>query len=545
MKIYLEAVPRLPRLECVEFYDIRNWDSGNVEEAITFVREHDRFAIRSQRRFQKDATQAVVGQASSHDNVHEEGSEKMMMAKLIEIKLGGSGDSGIIQTTELYKILQAMQHPKVVDLTEWKGAVMDIMQIPVKTLQVLKMRLDRPLPKTCPLGNFLLRARSLRELQISIAPTHGRLFRWAVKRMQVRKQMYKMARESQNGSQGRTSEVRDLTGTVSMDGAKRRQGRFQQCISDVKEEGLEVLSLAGETATVVQALNAAAWGFSNTLKTLHANTWKENSGLQFEDVAVGVAPQADNTIEPGLDDNMDPTDGDDDNTDEGSSDGSTGVANNPAGPLSSIVRFSFNHKIPMIRLHTLELKGEVATIALDFQSLRHCPQLCTLRLNTRPCRVEPDIDAVDKILANVPGSLTDLEFIGLWWITDHHLNQIAKCLSKLRRLRIGHAPSFYTITPMSTPIMSYQSPESLSCAGIAHAVEQLRELRELWLGVDMDYYRRRRERNSGSSMLSFFSRRIAGNEKEEDIWATLVDTIGHQSEKRVIPLAIEIQHCPT
>ncbi|KAF9115200.1 hypothetical protein BGX27_008565 [Mortierella sp. AM989] len=553
MKIYLEAVPRLPKLECVEFYDIRNWDTGNIEEAITFVREHDRFAIRNQRRFQKEvedggkegkegeATQQVLRQEAMNQNVHNDSSEKKM-AKLIEIKLGGSGDNGIIQTVELYKILQAMQHPRVVDLTEWRGAIMDIMQIPVQTLQILRMRLDRPLPATCPLGNFLFRARSLRELQISIAPTHGRLFRWAVKKMHLRKRLYRLSRKSLDGNQSGSN------GSICMDVAhtqgsitKRRLGRLQHCASEDKEEGLKVLSLAGETATVVQALNAAVWGFNDTLETLQANTWKENTGLHFEDVA-GVVPEAMEELGPDVDDdNMDS----DENTDGSNSDNSTGTANSTTGPASSsALYFSFNPKTPMTRLHTVELKGEVATFAFNFQSLKHCPRLNILRLNTRPCRVEPEADVIDKILANISESLTELELIGPWWITDHHLNQIAKRLPKLRRLRIGHAPTFYTITPIpAIPTGSYQSSESMSCEGLVHAVGQLRELRELWLGVDMVSYHRQKQRNSASTMFLFFSRR--SNDKEEDVWTTLGSALGHISEKRVIPLTVEIQHCPT
>ncbi|KAF9199493.1 hypothetical protein BGZ49_010373 [Haplosporangium sp. Z 27] len=349
MKIYLEAVPRLPKLECVEFYDIRNWDTGNVEEAITFVREHDRFAIQSQQKFQKDvgtfgqSSTAAAAAAATADtatatsrNVH---ADPEKMAKLIEIKLGGSGDSGIIQTTELYKILQAMRHPKVVDLTEWKGAVMDIMQIPVKTLQILRMRLDRPLPITCPLGSFLLQARSLRELQISIAPTHGRLFRWAVKKMQQRnKQQTKVAKKGFEGNHGGTQQQQQTTRHLS----DNQQGKSQHSTSNVMEEGLQVLSLAGETATVVQALNAAVWGFNNTLEILQANTWKENSGLQFEDVA-GVVPQADEAVVLDMDDEDDNNIQSGENTDEGNSDDSTGNENAVAGPISSSLCFNIVH----------------------------------------------------------------------------------------------------------------------------------------------------------------------------------------------------------
>jgi len=123
----LGAVGQLRRLRRVEFYDIKfDFDS---KEAVELLKRHQH-----------------PGEDIAADDGHGmmTPSSKVLPSttELTEIKIGGTGDCGVIGKTDLYRILQSMHRPVVIDLTGWRGAVMDITQIPVQFLRSLFLRLD-------------------------------------------------------------------------------------------------------------------------------------------------------------------------------------------------------------------------------------------------------------------------------------------------------------------------------------------------------------------------------------------------------------------
>ncbi|KAF9968786.1 hypothetical protein BGZ70_007672 [Mortierella alpina] len=634
--LFLEAVPRLLRLRRIELHDIKL--EFKADDAIEFVRRHDQ--ITSGQQSQQGHRGSVfreygpIEQGAMKSGTSEHGAsataaepndiQDHSVVSLTEVKIGGPGDYGIIEKPDLYRILQAMSQPKVIDLTGWRGAVLDLAQVPVHSLETLLMRLDRPLPKACPVETFLQRARNLKNLQICISPVHGGIFRWAVQ-----------WRNEKNSIAHRRLEQEVASASVPQDLDKIWPG-----VNERQEElGLKTLSLAGETTATVWALTGATEAFSRTLEVLKANSWKRPVGIPLDDFEddpvideppypIGALAMGDTDRAAGADANIP--------THHHFHPHHTSVHSSLHSPQLSWASF-------MPRLQELDLKGEVAAIAFDFRSLARCPQLRILRLNTHPCGVAPNPERIRSLLQYVSVSLQELDLTGPWFITDWHLNQMATvALPDLRRLRLVHCrtfsdlgaspeqppsttaqttvmmrtplpphlvdvlpaqqdillpdsvssslpwsspPSSSTSSPSSSSLCSSESAaaapsislstEYLTGPGLVHAVEQMKELREIQLGLDLGRrephdqrqgqgQRDRPQRSpyeelmaaqaaagaagaswsSASSSTKTSPHGMKGNQsQEEGELAAMARALKHHSENRILPLKIEIQHC--
>ncbi|KAF9957443.1 hypothetical protein BGZ72_001819 [Mortierella alpina] len=636
--LFLEAVPRLFRLRRIELHDIKL--EFRAKDAIEFVSRHDQLMSGHQRRRghrgsvilgQGSIVQTNVASGASDPETGDTAIEPVDMpdhslVSLTEVKIGGPGDYGIIEKPDLYRILQAMSQPKVIDLTGWRGAVLDLAQVPVHSLETLLMRLDRPLPRTCPIETFLQKARNLKELQICISPAHGGLFRWAV-----------ALRDEKNKIAHRKLEQE----TANLPLTQEREKHWPGVNEKHEEDGLKALSLAGETAATVWALTGATEAFSTTLEVLKANSWKRPVGIPLDDNEDGNitnepfylygAPDLENA--------------------NGNSDADMDTPtphphhphhpHNPHNPHHSYMHTSLHAPrltlvSLMIRLQELDLKGEIAAIAFDFRSLARCPQLRVLRLNTHPCGIAPHPERIQSLLQHVSASVQELDLTGPWFITDWHLDRMATvALPDLRRLRLVHCKTFSDMdaqnpdemqrtnvqatTMMRTtlpphlvdalpaqqdivfasaacsPLSSTSTSSSFSLKeaaaipsnspsaqyltgpGLVHAVERMKELRDIRLGLDLgrrdphqqpqgqgqgqgDRQQRspyeelmaaqaaaaaargRGSGNSNSSDASYHG--VRGNDtKEEGELASMARALQHHSENRILPLMIEIQHC--
>ncbi|KAF9986769.1 hypothetical protein BGZ75_001438 [Mortierella antarctica] len=605
--LFLEAVPRLVRLKRIELHDIKL--EFRAEDAIEFVKRHDQVTSGHHSR-QGHRGSITRGYGPTAQGAMESGTpddiHRHSLVSLTEVSIGGPGDYGIIQKPDLYRILQAMSQPKLIDMTGWRGAVLDLAQVPVHSLETLLMRLDRPLPRTCPIDAFLQQARNLKNLQICIAPTHGGLFRWAVE-----------LRNEGNAIAHRRLEQEVASGLPPQGPNKTWSG-----VNEKQEEhGLKTLSLAGETVATVWALTGATEAFSTTLEVLKANSWKRPVGIpldDFDDDPITNEPfypigaPAVNIANATADADMDP---------QIHHHHHTSVHSSIHSPRLSWVSL-------MTRLQELDLKGEVAAIAFDFRSLARCPQLRVLRLNTHPCGVAPSPERIQSLLQYVSVSVQELDLTGPWFITDWHLDQMATvALPDLRRLRLVHCKTFSdlgtsveetqqrtnaqttatirtALPPHLVDVLPAQqeislaggasstlssssflleaavvaavpsvslSAKYLTGPGLVHAVEQMKELREIQLGLDLGHHQRqgqgrsdrqqrspyeelmaaqaatgvaRASRNSNSNSSKTSSHGITGNDnKEEGELAAMARALKHHSENRILPLKIEIQHC--
>ncbi|KAF9911604.1 hypothetical protein BX616_010559 [Lobosporangium transversale] len=683
IETYLEsgAVTRLSRLKKIEFVDIKNWNLVNIQQATLFLKQHDRARIQEnggrninrnrsrgenrsghmpQTRKEGDCRQqsqpgnydldddgggsggggraengnGCGAYAESQIDLSEQKKKKRkekFAVTLTEIKLGGTDDSGIIQTLELYRIPQALRCLRALDVTGWRGAALDMMSIPTESLQVLKMRLDRPLPIVSPLLTFLAHARQLKELQICIARTHEGCFgpqlteernyiqkmkrlKKAARLERLRQYQQQQQRHRRISNHGREADnTEDKETRDNMDGSEEDENEDEDPERN-EDQGLEVLSLSGETRVVVHASCDAARRYCRSLITLQVNSWKESTGLQFEDIAVGpVIPQM---ADGGDDDEGNPfppppplpllppplpvipatatgnnghSDSDDDSDSDSDNNNSTIGTGYTSTSIRTRSRLSLQFEETMICLRSLELRGEIAALHFVLESLKRCPTLQTLKLNTKPSKIEPASSTINALVENVSTELNELELVGPWWITDSHLNRIANRLLKMRSLRLIHASSFYSINAQSPATVTHHhgssaskaisllpsllpspSPSSskpvpspslpcsdnnesalsnkfLSPTGILHAVQQMGQLQEIQLGMDMDRFRRLDQERS----LPFIAFRKSQNNESKDIWTLVREMLEQESlncqraSAGWCPFRVEVQHCPT
>ncbi|KAF9094941.1 hypothetical protein BGX29_009241 [Mortierella sp. GBA35] len=434
----------LSRVRRIEFYDIRQ--EFSLEDVLSF--------LRSLRR--PSSPGAGAGTRA----------EKMM---LTEIKIGGPSDYGQIGKRDLYTILQEVApFLKVIDLTDWRGAVMDLEQIPTDVVEVLHLRLDRMLGDDSPVEKVLERARRLRDLQICIGPGHGGLFRWAVEKR--RRQTAAFNRRSRQGLEA-NGQQQQRQKEMEMEKEKEREKlKAEICAMDRKnseedddeeddddddddedqeesdestgdddatggqlgldwldqdeesEEGLRVLSLAGETPSVVWGLVGATTAFCDQLQVLTASSWK-----QPHDGPLDATPDDHHVALNGH-----PGHGHGhgyENDPESDSDGGSG----PAMPQLYWASM-------MTRLVHLELKGEIASVSFDMRSLAQCPVLQRLRLDTYKSEIEPGLAKIPEMLDAISATVTELELTGLWFVTDRDLDRMGRggVLPRLRKLKLAH-----------------------------------------------------------------------------------------------------------
>ncbi|GJJ75992.1 hypothetical protein EMPS_08350 [Entomortierella parvispora] len=492
--IFLEAVGRLRRLRRVEFYDIKF--DFDPKDAIEFLRRH------------QEPYKLAVGDGK--DTMTPSSEIPTSTTELTEIRIGGTGDSGVIGKMDLYKILQSMHRPVVIDLTGWRGAVMDISQIPVQSLRSLFLRLDPPLPVNSPVQKLLESARHLRELQLCIAPNHGDLFRWAVEKRRASLE----AIHQKDPFLPISKEPKMRPSQIIQDVPQAQRigsiGSTDFVVEDQRlppSTGLEVLSLAGETQAVVWALMGATEAYPETLQTLKASSWKRVVNLDLEEDELHHHQDAPAVI-PGLAHaGVDPyqqvfTPAELPSSqflpqiphqqDQPPLDIPANGSQNDEGVVhGDIPRLCFTPI--MTRLVHLELKGEIAALAFDFRSLSHCPQLLVLVLNTRPCGIEPDVSSLNLLLDHAPQSLRQLELMGPWVVTDSEMTHMSQptALPNLRRLRMVHCRTFLPVEERGQSRKELCPTQRLTTRGLFGAIKQMTQLRELELGLDMGQQQRR------------------------------------------------------
>ncbi|KAG0062958.1 hypothetical protein BGZ90_002873, partial [Linnemannia elongata] len=438
----------LRRLRRIEFYDIRQ--EFSVEDVLTF--------LDSLRRPPSSPSASGTGAGAGA------GAGVML---LTEIKIGGPSDYGLIGKRGLFTILQHLSSTlKVIDLTDWRGAVMDLDQIPTEAVEVLHLRLDRMLvestgPKV--VEGWLKRAKRLRDLQICIGPGHGGLFRWAVERRRKRESAALLrASRDVGGEKEREQEERDLVCRIDREERRGRspssgeddtddstggddddddgddendddeepylttRGGSPTGMSWVEqskrsnngdEDGLRRLSLAGETPAVLWGLLGATTAFCDRLEFLAASSWKQ--------------PPCTPTETP-------PTPG------QGSSQVAHGVghehehSSHGRGSTPSPATPRLYWSAMMTRLVHLDLKGEIASVSFDMRSLAQAPLLQRLKLDTYKSDIEPALTRIPELLDSVSGTVCELELVGSWFVTDADLERMAVVLPRLRRLRLSH-----------------------------------------------------------------------------------------------------------
>ncbi|KAF8933783.1 hypothetical protein BGZ47_010701 [Haplosporangium gracile] len=435
----------LRRLRRVEFYDIRQ--EFSVEDVLAFLN-----TLRRPPSFPSSSTAGTGA-----------GTGTML---LTEIKIGGPSDYGQVRKQGLYTILQHLSSTlKVIDLIDWRGAVMDLDQIPTEAVEVLHLRLDRMVvdstgPKV--VEGWLKRAKRLRDLQICIGAGYEGLFRWAVERrrrrerdallLQARREgepsssqqrdlVCRIDREERSPSSG-DDDTDDSTGDVDDDDDDddkeddgeetylTTRGRSPTGMSWVDqsnnksnvyedEGGLRKLRLAGETPTVLWGLLGATTAFCDRLEVLAASSWKQPPCAPAEN------PPA---------------------AEQGSSHGGQGQGHghehehhdhgHTLAPSPATPRLYWSAM--MTRLVHLDLKGEIASISFDMRSLAQAPYLQRLKLDTYKSDIEPALTRVPELLDSVSGTVCELELIGPWFVTDWDLERMGSVLPRLRRLRLSH-----------------------------------------------------------------------------------------------------------
>ncbi|KAF9129408.1 hypothetical protein BG015_004145 [Linnemannia schmuckeri] len=426
----------LRRLRRVEFYDIRQ--EFSVEDVLAFLD-----TLRRPPSSPSSSTGTGIGTGT--------GTGAML---LTEIKIGGPSDYGQIGKRSLYTILQHLSPTlKVIDLTDWRGAVMDLDQIPTEAVEVLHLRLDRMVvdstgPKV--VEGWLKRAKKLRDLQICIGPGHGGLFRWAVERRrrrernalllqarregelsngQQRELMCRIDREERSPSSGEddtdgstgdddddgdnddddeetylTTRGGSPTGMSWVDQSNNKSNTYED------EGGLRKLSLAGETPAVLWGLLGATTAFCDRLEMLAASSWKQPPCVPTE-----TSPVAGH----------------------GSTHGGQGHGHgHTSAPRPATPRLYWSAM--MTRLVHLDLKGEIASVSFDMQSLTQAPYLQRLKLDTYKSDIEPALTRVPELLDSVSGTVCELELVGPWFVTDWDLERMGSVLPRLRRLKLSH-----------------------------------------------------------------------------------------------------------
>ncbi|KAG0055989.1 hypothetical protein BGZ83_006756 [Gryganskiella cystojenkinii] len=521
-RIFWEAAPRLTRLKRVEFFDIKlDFDSN---EAIKFLKRHR------------------LHQHGNNGGGATDEIENSITSSLTEVKLGGTSDSGIIEKPDLYIVLQAMDRPKVIDLTGWRGAIMDITHIPVQTVRSLLFRLDRPLSNESPIQKVLESARDLRSLQLCIAPTHGDLFRWAVEKRRASLAQQDRLQTAREQARPMIPARLGSSSLLDIDSYATSSSSFAG--------SLEELSLAGETPAIVWALMGAAEAYADTLDTLKASSWKRPRDVDFGDEQ---QHHQDHSAPPGAE---------------------YFISGNPAQPQPQPTLPQFqqhaspSNDIPrlcftpiMTRLSHLELKGEVAASAFEFRSLSHCPKLQVLRLNTHPCGKEPSENSLTRLLDNVPRSLQELELTGPWFVTDQDLDRMSKVstLPDLRRLLLVHCRTSRAMTVAESAAMmlassffddipataQFSSPrlrttrrtmsDRLTTRGLYRAIKNMVQLRELRLGLEMEPEEDPEEVAEADD--------DNDDDDEADLeWSSLPLYLKRYSQSRILPLHLEMQH---
>ncbi|KAF9932069.1 hypothetical protein FBU30_008999 [Linnemannia zychae] len=435
----------LSRLKRIEFYEIRQ--EFSLEDVLSFLGSLRRPSSPSSSLSSDVAVDARTG---------------TMLLK--EIKIGGPSDYGQIGKRSLYTILQALGPClQTIDLTDWRGAVMDLDQIPTDQVEVLHLRLDRMVADSCDIGQFLKRSRKLKDLQICIGPGHRGLFQWAVekKRREIRLLSHSRVhdREQQDKKvlneficeidkveknldqvidDGDEDSSDDSTGDndgdddednedqedpLDMQTDSTRIGRLNQATKKEDEEGLQNLSLAGETPSVLWGLLGATSAFYDRLQVMKATSWMHqrhdgsfdvvDGGIQGQITAHGEQHGHESEQEQGG------------NTSQG-------------GPPPILPRLYWSAM--MTRLVHLELKGEIASLSFDMRSLAQCPVLQRLRLDTYVSDINPDLDRIPEMLDSISSTVCELELMGPWFVTDRDLDRMGRggVLPRLRTLRLSH-----------------------------------------------------------------------------------------------------------
>ncbi|KAF9906824.1 hypothetical protein EC991_000267 [Linnemannia zychae] len=453
----------LIRLRRIEFYDIRQ--EFSLEDVLSF--------LRSLRRPPSSPSSSSSPGIRIGSGV--EGSSGGGRMLLTEIKIGGPTDYGTIGKRDLYTILQELSPTlQKIDLTSWRGAIMDLDQIPTEHVDMLHLRLDRMVGDSTDVGAFLKRAGGrLRDLQICIGPGHGGLFRWAAEKK--RRESALLLRRRGVGSEGQQrqekameEERRELMCKVDKEleeqfGSKDDGGEEDttddssgeedddededededESLMDTRasptrtagwlykdtgavayeeEEGLRHLSLAGETPSVLWGLMGATSAYYDRLETLTASSWKQ----QLTDGTLDGASSA--AGGQGHGHGHGPGQGEESNNN-----------NNPPEP--ELPRLYW--PATMTRLVHLDLKGEIACISFDMRTLAQCPVLQRLRLDTYKSsspQHPPPISRIPKLLDNISESVCELELVGGWFLADREMDRMGRggVLPRLRKLVLSH-----------------------------------------------------------------------------------------------------------
>ncbi|KAF9131907.1 hypothetical protein BGW39_001143 [Mortierella sp. 14UC] len=384
----------LSRLRRVEFYDIRQ--EFSLRDVLAF--------LRSLRRPPSSPSSSLSPGPRTGSGT-EGGGGRML---LTEIKIGGPTDYGHIGKRDLYTILQELSPTlQKIDLTDWRGAIMDLDQIPTEHVEKQKEEEEE---KEMEKERHELMCKVDKELEEQFGSKSDA----DEKEEDITDNSSGDEEEDEDDDEDEDEDLMDTRASPTRTAGWLHKDTGAVAYED--EEGLRHLSLAGETPSVLWGLLGATSAYYDRLETLAASSWKP----QYNDGAL------DGTVAGG----------------QGHAHGhGQGADSNNNPPEPELPRLYW--PATMTRLVRLDLKGEIAFISFDMRTLAQCPLLQRLRLDTyqssSPQR-PPPITRIPELLDNISESVCELELVGGWFLADREMDRMGRggVLPRLRRLVLSH-----------------------------------------------------------------------------------------------------------
>ncbi|KAG0213269.1 hypothetical protein BGX28_004842 [Mortierella sp. GBA30] len=377
---------------------------------------------------------------------------------LREIKVKGPEDPSHPSHKELYRLVQAMRWPQVVDARHWQEAISVLDHIPPECLRTLLLGMANMPPPNLSVPRCLSQCHFLEELRMPVRDE--RLFEWAM----VRPRQLSVDRNgalSRSRSLPRGSSSSSMFSSQSAPSATSYPGimtssssfHWQQNLlypewqTSEEPQGparLKSIELCGEDRYLIPALQDAVDAFQDSLEILKA---------------MSLAPVM------------------------------------PSGSI--VITMSLTWSWPLSRLTVLDLEGEVA-LAFELSALKYCPALITLKLalpsylhsTSEDGRVMQEMKSKMSHMFYA-SRLLDLELHGKWPVSDALLQMLTQRMRRLTNLYIVNCLG-YTIEGVKILTCGLERLERLAiskwlCAGspMQHQLQAIRAQRPVLELIEM------------------------------------------------------------
>ncbi|KAK3818740.1 MAG: hypothetical protein J3Q66DRAFT_338371 [Benniella sp.] len=302
-----------------------------------------------------------------------------------ELKMAGPNDVRVMQKPKLHEIIQAIKHPRVLDLSRYREAVVDLNSFKIQNVDRLEeLYFDTEYTKRLAPGPPAFPATE------NSATTPVVVAAAASAPTPLPIQHEEGARPKEEGEK-------------KMEG----EGEFaliQECL------GLTTLQ------TVVQTSTAFSWAVKS-YDCGPASTHLRPKVLFLSASRVSTAQQAVEDCVYAFRDSLEDLKG-------------VSLGLSPVTTSDSVRPPSFGWSWPLTRLSVLSLQGELAT-RFDMESLRFCPRLIEFRLRLHP-HPPTRADFLEKI--SLAPELKVFSLNGLWIVTDSVMEHLGDGLPKLQSL---------------------------------------------------------------------------------------------------------------